>query len=66
MKDSKIHKVLKQIDRGTLKSDRLKLICQKLCENGLIAESADPDSRVAYKLTIQGKIFMWDYENWKL
>lgn len=63
MTERHTYKALKLIQKRTINPNKLKLICQNLASSGL---ATTIDGTVNYELTIKGKIFIWDYENWKL
>jgi len=63
---SDIYKALKQIKKETMQFQRLRLICNRLADMGLATAVTENDAIKGYKLTINGKIFIWDYENGKL
>ncbi|RKR80960.1 hypothetical protein BDD43_1098 [Mucilaginibacter gracilis] len=65
MNERNIYKALKQIQKGTMKFSRLNLVCEKLTEMGLVRPIPTQGS-IDYELTINGKVFIWDYDNWKL
>lgn len=65
MTERQTFKALKLIQKRTMKPDKLNLICQKLVDMGL-ATTVTEDGIINYELTIKGKIFIWDFENWKL
>ncbi|EHQ27558.1 hypothetical protein [Mucilaginibacter paludis] len=65
MTERQIYKALKLIQKRTMKPEKLKRICEKLIDLGL-AGPVDSAGTENVELTIKGKIFIWDYENWKL
>jgi predicted transcriptional regulator len=65
MKDRQIYRALKLIQKKAMDFKKLNLICERLKELGLI-RSVSEKGKVSYELTIDGKVFIWDWENWKL
>ncbi len=65
MTERQICKALKLIQKRTMRSDKLTLICQKLVDMGLASPGTE-DGITSHDLTIKGKIFIWDHENWRL
>jgi predicted transcriptional regulator len=66
MKDKDIYKALRLVQKGEMKKRQLALVCQKLTAMDLIRLKEENVEHKTYELSIKGKVFIWDWENWKL
>jgi hypothetical protein len=66
MIEKHIYKALKQLKNNKLQFEKRSLICNKLADMGFIRPISKNNLICGYELTINGKVFIWDTENWKL